>query len=62
MMKVKSWQIAFKHLKQKHPGNNIDKQNITPIETYNAIEGNARLDRKYPKLKGMYVMRRGERV
>jgi len=61
-MKVKSWQPAFKYLKTKHPGNNIDKKNITPIETYNARERDAQLDKKYPKLKGLYIRDRGERV
>ena len=59
-MTVKSWQPVFKMLKQKHPGNSItDPRNRTPIQTYQAVED---LDRKYPKLKGLYMRNRGDRV
>jgi len=61
-VKVKSWQPVFKMLKT-HVGNNIiDTRNKTAIETYNAIEGDAGLNRKYHELKELYVMDRGERL
>lgn len=62
MSKVKSWQPVFRHLKKKHPGNNIDKRNVTAIDTYNAIEGSARLKVKYSGLEGLYIRRKGERL
>ena len=50
-MKVKSWQPVFKMLK-KHLGNNIiDPRSKTAIETYNAIEGDSKLDKTYRRLK-----------
>ena len=59
-MTVKSWmQVQEKYIK-RYPGNSItDPRNRTPIQTYQAVED---LDRKYPKLKGLYMKNRGERV
>jgi len=46
-----------------HMGNNIiDPRNKTAISTYNAIEGDGRLDKKYSGFKGLYVRDKGERV
>ena len=62
MSKVESWGPVQKSNINKHAGNNIDKRNITAIETYNAIEGNADRDRKYPGFKELFEMHRGERL
>ena len=63
MKQVKTWQEIQQQFVKRYPGNNIiDPRNKTAIETYNAIEGDAGLNRKYHELKELYVMDRGERL
>lgn len=59
-MTLKTWMPTKQKNTNTYPGNNIvDPRNKTAIETYNAVEGNKVLDKKYP---GLNVRYRGKRV